>query len=65
MSAQNPHLALKKYCHDLLKIHSKKVKNFAAELIVCEFVGIFLSDAKFMGGVFMGEYINESCNMIY
>ncbi len=34
---------------------------FAPDLIEYAFVGISLSDAKFMGG----EYSNESCNAFY
>jgi len=34
---------------------------FAADLIVYPFVGVSLSDSKFMGG----EYLNEPCKMIY
>jgi len=33
---------------------------FTANLIANAFVGVSLSDAKFMGG----EYLNESCNVI-
>jgi len=34
---------------------------FAADLIVNAFVGVSLSDTKFMGG----EYLNEPCKVIY
>ncbi len=34
---------------------------FVPDLIECAFVGVSLSDAKFMGG----EYYNESRNAIY
>ncbi len=46
-------LALKHFCQDLLKPCSKKkclnVVIFVTDLIACAFVGVSLSDAKFMG----------------
>jgi len=62
-------LALQNYCHDLLKRHGKilLLKKgvdrviLSADIIAYAFVGVSLSDAKYMGG----EYLNELYKVIY
>jgi len=62
-------LALQNYRHDLLKRHGeilllkKGVDRviLSADLIAYAFVGVSLSDAKFMGG----EYLNNLYKVIY